>query len=79
LAARAGEIASAIADASPEAIRRGLQFIAETRGLGWEQAGEAATRRRQELFRTPDFAEGIRAFREKRQPQWPSREDSRVK
>jgi len=59
--------------ASPEAIRAGLRFVAETRALNWEQAGESAQRFRQQLFSTPDFAEGIRAFREKRQPRWPSR------
>ena len=72
LEARASEIAVEVAAASPEAIGAGLRFVAETRGLTWEQAGESAQRFRQKLFRTPDFAEGIRAFREKRQPRWPS-------
>src|SRR5439155_26259950 len=62
LEARAGEIAAEVAAAGPEAIGAGLRFVAETRGLAWEQAGESAQRYRQELFRTPDFAEGIRAF-----------------
>jgi enoyl-CoA hydratase/carnithine racemase len=70
---RAGEIAAEAAAASPEAMRAGLRFVAETRGLNWEQAGESARQFRQELFRTRDFAEGIRAFREKRKPRWPGR------
>jgi enoyl-CoA hydratase/carnithine racemase len=70
--ARAAGIAAAVAAASPEALRRGLRFVAETRGLEYEAAGASAHRFRRELFNTPDFAEGIRAFREKREPQWPS-------
>jgi len=72
LEARASEIAAEVAAASPEAVGAGLRFVAETRGLAWEQAGESAQRFRQELFRTPGFTEGIRAFREKRRPRWPS-------
>jgi enoyl-CoA hydratase/carnithine racemase len=70
LMGRAGEIASAAAAASPMAMRTGLRFVAETRGLDSEKSGQTARRFREELFQTADFAEGIRAFREKRPPKW---------
>ena len=70
--ARAMEVAAGVANNSPTAIRSGLDFVQEVRGQGWEKAGLIARRVRDELFKSADFQEGVRAFREKRQPRWPS-------
>ncbi len=74
LMTRAHHLAESVAGASPEAMRSGLRFVAASRGLDWQKAGDTAREFRQKLFRTASFAEGIRAFHEKRQPQWPSAE-----
>ena len=68
----AAEIAAALAESSPTAIQSGLRFVQEARGKDWTEAGEISQRARRELFETADFEEGIRAFREKRRPRWPS-------
>ena len=74
LDAVAMELAAAVAAFSPTAIRRGLMSVQETRGKDWETAGAIARRIRNEVFESPDFQEGIRAFRERRVPRWPSLE-----
>jgi enoyl-CoA hydratase/carnithine racemase len=72
---RAMELAESLANSSPTAVRSGLNFVQEVRHRDWETAGLIARRVRDELFRSSDFQEGLRAFREKRQPKWPSIEN----
>lgn len=72
VAGRAMEVAQQLADSSPTAIRAGLGFVEESRGKD-PMAGTLVARRvREELFTSADFQEGVRAFREKRRPIWPS-------
>ena len=71
-AARALEIARAVAGFSPTAVQKGMAFVQRVRGLGWQEAGEIGRQVRNQQFAEEDFREGIRAFREKRRPQWPS-------
>lgn len=69
---RAIEVALALADSSPTAMRTGLTYVQEIRGRDWKSAGDIARRIRDEVFESADFQEGLRAFREKRLPKWPS-------
>jgi enoyl-CoA hydratase/carnithine racemase len=68
------ELAASLAASSPTSIRCGLLFVHETRSQDWETAGTIARRIRNEIFESPDLQEGIRAFRERREPKWPSLE-----
>ncbi len=68
------ELAASVAAFSPTALRQGLMFVQATRGKDWETAGAIGQRVRNEVFESSDFQEGMRAFREKRPPRWPSLE-----
>jgi enoyl-CoA hydratase/carnithine racemase len=69
---RATAIAQYLCELSPETLRRGLSFVHRIRGMADAEAVAAAAHCRAENFASPDFAEGVRAFREKRKARWPS-------
>ncbi len=75
LEGRAMQVAAEIAAASRETTRAGLEFVRAARGLGWREAGTVARQARAAAFGSPDFREGLAAFREKRAPKWPSLAD----
>jgi enoyl-CoA hydratase/carnithine racemase len=72
LTVRALELAETVASYSPTAIRGGMAFLQEVRGMEWAQAGEVARKYRNQMFSSADFHEGVRAFKAKRPPEWPS-------
>jgi enoyl-CoA hydratase/carnithine racemase len=72
LAARAAEIATRLAYASPTAVRSGLMFVQEIRRRDDHQTAEIARSIRGQILRAEDFREGVHAFQEKREPRWPS-------
>jgi enoyl-CoA hydratase/carnithine racemase len=76
--AAAMKTASAIASFSPTAIATGLRLVRDSRELSFGEAGEHAKKLRNVVFESDDFKEGVRAFLEKRPPNWPSlgREES---
>lgn len=69
---RGATIANILANASPDAIARGLGFAEEQRALDRDAAMDLALSARAKHFESPDFAEGLAAFQEKRKPRWPS-------
>jgi enoyl-CoA hydratase/carnithine racemase len=72
LAERGLEAAHSIANASGVAIPSGLNYVREIRGKSTADALEIGRLIRDEIMRSDDFAEGVRAFREKRAAVWPS-------
>jgi enoyl-CoA hydratase/carnithine racemase len=68
----AAAIARGLAKASPLAISAGMRYVRDSRGKSWEDAGELAAALRRKLMDSADFKEGCTAFKEKREPRWPS-------
>jgi enoyl-CoA hydratase/carnithine racemase len=60
------EIARCIAASSQVAITSGLGYIRQSRGKSWEESGRIGHGLRNEVMRSREFHDGLRAFREKR-------------
>jgi enoyl-CoA hydratase/carnithine racemase len=69
---RAEGLACEIAKASPAAISIGMRYVREARGKPPGEKGELAAALRDKLMQSQDFKEGVAAFKEKREPRWPS-------
>jgi enoyl-CoA hydratase/carnithine racemase len=69
---RAKGMAREIAKASPAAIESGMRYYRDSRGKSWKEAGQLARALRLELMESEDFKEGCEAFKQKREPHWPS-------
>ena len=67
------ELARRIAVNAPLAVQRGLALVSEVAGLTDEQGMRVGDRAIAELKNTEDYAEGPRAFVEKRDPVWKGR------
>ncbi|MBE0657695.1 MAG: enoyl-CoA hydratase/isomerase family protein, partial [Bryobacteraceae bacterium] len=69
---RATAIAHNLAVSSQETLRRGLDFVQQSREMSWATAGILAADMIAHTQRSADFAEGVHAARESRRPEWPS-------
>lgn len=72
LSDRVKVMARELAKASPTAIAAGLEYVKRSRGLSAEDAGRVGAELRARVTNGLDFKEGVAAFREKREPQWPA-------
>jgi enoyl-CoA hydratase/carnithine racemase len=63
------DIARGIVGSSKVAITSGLGYIRQSRGKSWEESGRIGHALRNEVMKSTEFADGLRAFREKRKPQ----------
>lgn len=60
------EVARGIAAGSRVAVSSGLGYIQQSRGKSWEESGKIGHLLRNQVMESAEFAEGLRAFREKR-------------
>jgi enoyl-CoA hydratase/carnithine racemase len=65
-------MAREIAKSSPIAIASGMQYVRDSQGESSQEAGKIAAALREKLMASEDFREGTAAFKEKREPRWPS-------
>jgi enoyl-CoA hydratase/carnithine racemase len=72
IADRSRATARLLAKASPHAIQSGMRYVRDAAEKSWKEAGELAAELRRELMESADFHEGRLAFKEKREPHWPS-------
>ena len=66
------KVARDIAHSSPQAVSLGLEYVMEAEGKSLREAGKTAAALRAKLMASEDYKEGIAAFKEKREPRWPS-------
>jgi enoyl-CoA hydratase/carnithine racemase len=69
---RASSVARAVAGSSPLALQSGMEFVRRSAGANWVVRGAMAAEYRVHVMSGADFGEGVAAFREHRDPQWPS-------
>src|SRR5579883_324495 len=72
IADRARSTARQISKASPQAVSCGMRYVRDAAGKPWEEAGKLAAVLRSELMDSADFQEGVLAFKQRREPRWPS-------
>lgn len=69
---RTHALARDLAKASPRAIAAGMRYFQGSRGKSHQEAGELAATLRNQLMESGEFKEGALAFKQKREPRWPS-------
>ena len=69
---RAGAVARAVSRSSAVALRNGMEYVQKSAGKDWATRGALAAEYRTRVMDGGDFQEGVAAFREQRDPQWPS-------
>jgi methylglutaconyl-CoA hydratase len=72
LGGQAASLAASIAGGSAAASEEGLRFVRAIRGKDEAEAARLAAEFRRRAHASPDFREGVLAFRAKRKPVWPS-------
>jgi enoyl-CoA hydratase/carnithine racemase len=69
---RAKGLAVDLARTSPAALRAGMEYVQQSRGLDPSSDAKLSRELRIQLMETEDFKEGYLAFKHKREPRWPS-------